>query len=62
MISYDYVICPFCGKQHSKNEAIGNTGLINHVGSTRSIWCYKCDNEFICTYSVKIKYKTTKER
>lgn len=60
MISKDYVICPYCKKENSKNKAIGTSGLINYVGSERSVTCNKCGKEFRCVYEVSIKYKTSK--
>lgn len=63
MTSKDYVICPFCKKEkkeHSKNKAIGTSGLINYAGSEHYITCDKCGKDFRCTYEVQIKYKTSK--
>lgn len=60
MISKEYVICPFCKKVHSKNKAIGISGLINYAGSECSITCEKCGKDFRCVYEVQIKYKTSK--
>lgn len=60
MVSKDSVICPFCKKEHSKNKAIGTSGLINYNGSECFITCDKCGEEFRCVYEVQIKYKTSK--
>lgn len=61
MISKEYVICPFCRKELSKNKAIGTSGLINYAGSECFITCEKCGRDFRCVYEVQIKYKTMKD-
>lgn len=61
MVSEIYVVCPYCRKTHSKNKAIGTTGLINYGGGEISLVCEKCGKDFRCSYEVRIRYKTSKD-
>lgn len=60
MIDKEYIVCPFCKNKHSKNKAIGTSGLINYNGSELTIECNKCGKDFKCIYEVQIKFKTNK--
>ena len=58
MVSKDYVICPHCKKNHSKNKAMGATGLVNYCGSEFSFTCDKCGKDIYGTMEVIVFPKT----
>lgn len=60
-VSKESVICPYCKHEHSKNKAIGTSGIVNYYGSELTVTCDICKKNFHVEYEVQFKFRTSKE-
>ncbi|MBR3771639.1 MAG: hypothetical protein IKL07_05165 [Clostridium sp.] len=61
MVSKDKVICPYCKANNAMGKALGNSGLVNYKGGSRSCICDICKNQFHVEYEVLFKFRTSKD-
>ena len=54
------MFCPYCKAVHSKDVAIGTTGLVSTGRLEVGIKCKECDEIFVCEVDVTVSFKTKK--